>query len=86
MLDYCVRLSAAPLGADEGVEHLRAVGFDDRAILDICQVAAYYNYVNRLADGLGVELESYWEDEDLTMTRVEFDQHVHDRRAASDGT
>ena len=32
-------------------------GFDDSGILDICQVTAYYNYVNRLADGLGVDLE-----------------------------
>ena len=39
---------------------LRACGFSDRAILDIAQVVAYYAYVNRIADGLGVTLESYW--------------------------
>jgi hypothetical protein len=39
------------------VEALRTVGFDDRAILDICQVASYFAFVNRMADGLGVELE-----------------------------
>jgi alkylhydroperoxidase family enzyme len=33
--------------------------FDDTGILDICQVVSYFNYVNRLADGLGVELEDF---------------------------
>ena len=41
----------------DDVEALRRAGFADAAILDICQVAAYYAFVNRLADGLGVELE-----------------------------
>ena len=40
------------------VAALRKAGFGDAAILDICQVAAYYAFANRLADGLGVELES----------------------------
>ena len=35
-------------------------GFDDTGVLDVCQVTSYYNYVNRLADGLGVELEAFW--------------------------
>jgi alkylhydroperoxidase family enzyme len=43
------------------VEALRAAGFSDRAILDIAQITAYYAYVNRLADGLGVSLEAYWD-------------------------
>ena len=51
---------------------LRAAGFGDRAILDICQVTSYYNYANRLADGLGVELEDYWDGMDHTLTREEF--------------
>lgn len=61
MLDYAVKLArdaAAIAGAD--IAHLRAAGFDDGAILDICQVTAYYCFVNRLADGLGVDLEDYW--------------------------
>lgn len=41
---------------------LRAAGFSDSAILDINQVTGYYAYVNRLADGLGVELEEFWQD------------------------
>ena len=42
------------------LQGLRAAGFSDRAILDIAQVVAYYAYVNRIADGLGVSLEPYW--------------------------
>ncbi|HYX86892.1 MAG TPA: hypothetical protein VE777_18130 [Gaiellales bacterium] len=39
---------------------LRAAGLDDRAIVDANQVVSYFNYVNRVADGLGVELEADW--------------------------
>ena len=62
MLDYAHKLTREPwtLTRDD-IEHLRAEGFSDRAILDLNQVAGYYAYVNRLADGLGVELEAYWE-------------------------
>lgn len=58
MLDYAAKLTRQP-GAMEpsDVEALRSAGFSDRAILDINQVTGYYAYVNRLADGLGVELE-----------------------------
>lgn len=45
------------------VETLRDHGFSDAAILDMCQITGYYAFVNRLADGLGVELESYWHGE-----------------------
>ncbi len=74
MLDYAVKLTHDPGGmtADDA-EALRGAGFGDRAILDICQVVAYYNYVNRLADGLGVELEERWRDRDLTLSRREFE-------------
>lgn len=63
MLEYAVRLTtelAAITAAD--VEALRAAGFDDRAIHDICSVVSYYAFVNRLADGLGVELEPRFEE------------------------
>jgi len=73
MLDYAVKLTLAPASVDaEDVSALRAHGFDDTAILDICQVTSYYNYVNRLADGLGVELEAFWAPEDLTLGHEEF--------------
>ncbi len=74
MLDYAARLTRRPASVGEAdVDRLKDHGFDDTAILDICQVVAYYNYVNRLADGLGVELEDEWTDDDLTLTRSEFD-------------
>jgi NAD(P)H-hydrate epimerase len=45
------------------LEPLRAQGLDDRAIVDLNQVVAYFNYVNRIAEGLGVELEPRWSQE-----------------------
>jgi len=41
---------------------LRASGLTDRDIVDLNEVVAYFNYVNRVADGLGVELEARWAD------------------------
>jgi alkylhydroperoxidase family enzyme len=62
MLDYADKLTREPWTMTrEDVETLRQQGFSDRAILDINQVAGYYAYVNRLADGLGVELEAVWD-------------------------
>lgn len=58
MLDYAVKLTKTPSEiVRRDVEGLREVGFDDRAIHDICAITAYYAFVNRIADGLGVELE-----------------------------
>jgi len=58
MLDYVAKLTRSPremVQAD--VDALRRQGFDDRGIHDICGIAAYFAFVNRIADGLGVELE-----------------------------
>ncbi len=75
MLDYALELTLAPWNVEEGhVERLREAGFDETAILDICQVVSYFNYVNRMADGLGVELKDNWRDEDLVLTKSEFDE------------
>lgn len=41
----------------DDVERLRGLGLTDRAITDAAQVVAYFNYINRIADGLGVDLE-----------------------------
>jgi uncharacterized peroxidase-related enzyme len=63
MLIYAEKLTLQPwemMVAD--VTALRDAGFSDAAILDINQVTSYYAFVNRLADGLGVELESFWEE------------------------
>ena len=57
-LDFAVKLTRTPDAAKASdVETLRRHGWDDRAIHDIVQVIAYFNYINRLADGLGVDLE-----------------------------
>jgi len=64
MLDYAVKLTREPATiTPTDIEALRHTGFSDAAILDICQVTAYYAFVNRLADGLGVELEEYWHEQ-----------------------
>ena len=64
MLNYAVKLTREPWHmVKEDVAALREAGFSDRAILDINQVTGYYAYVNRLADGLGVPLENFWEDD-----------------------
>lgn len=59
MLDYAAKLTRTPaeIGVDD-IAALRAAGFDDRAIHDICAITAYFAFVNRIADGLGVELEA----------------------------
>ena len=62
MLDYAEQLTRRSSSTSKkDIDYLRRAGFSDAAILDINQVAAYYNYVNRIADGLGVELEPYWD-------------------------
>ena len=43
------------------VDVLRSHGFDDRAIHDAAQVISYFNYITRVADGLGVEAEDFIE-------------------------
>jgi len=61
MCEYAEKLTLKPWEMIEAdVIALREAGFSDSAILDINQVTGYYAYVNRLADGLGVELEEFW--------------------------
>lgn len=58
MLQYASKVTQAPADVTQAdVETLKAHGFSDSAVLDICQVAAYFAYANRIADGLGIELE-----------------------------
>ena len=58
MLDYVVKLTkdATKVWKDDH-ERLRAVGFDDRGILQITLIASWFNYINRVADALGVGRE-----------------------------
>lgn len=59
ILDYSVKLTQRPSEVSaEDVERLRANGLEDRAIHDLVCIVGYFAFVNRVADGLGVELES----------------------------
>jgi uncharacterized peroxidase-related enzyme len=55
MLEYVVKLTKdATKCSPADHEKLRAVGFDDRGILQITLIASWFNYINRVADALGV--------------------------------
>jgi len=58
MLDYVVKLTkdATKIWKDDH-ERLRSAGFDDKAILQITLIASWFNYINRVADALGVGRE-----------------------------
>jgi uncharacterized peroxidase-related enzyme len=58
LLNYADRLTQQPalISADD-IARLRNAGLDDRAIHDACAIVSYFAFVNRIADGLGVELE-----------------------------
>ncbi len=63
MLTYAVKLTLTPaemVKAD--VDALRDVGFGERDVHDIAENTAYYAYANRIADGLGVEPETWISD------------------------
>ena len=61
MLRYAEKLTRWPSDmAQADVEGLRDVGFGDADILAIAEVTAYYAYANRIADGLGVEIEPWF--------------------------
>jgi uncharacterized peroxidase-related enzyme len=58
MLDYVVKLTKdATRCSPADHQALRAVGFDDRGILQITLIASWFNYINRVADALGVGRE-----------------------------
>ena len=55
MLDYVVQLTKdATRISPKDHERLRSVGFDDKGILQITLIASWFNYINRVADALGV--------------------------------
>jgi alkylhydroperoxidase family enzyme len=55
MLDYVVKLTKdATMCRPEDHAKLRAAGFDDKGILQITLIAAWFNYINKVADALGV--------------------------------
>lgn len=57
---FAEKLTRTPgIMCEDDIIALRAVGLDDRAIHDATQVIAYFNYINRIADALDVEPESF---------------------------
>jgi uncharacterized protein YciW len=65
MLRYATKLTREPWAiAKADVDRLWDAGFSDRDVLHLAEVTAYYAYVNRIADGLGVPLEPWIPDDD----------------------
>ena len=55
-----MKLTETPAATnDPDIDALREAGFSDRDILDIVEVVGYYAYANRIADGLGLEIEDW---------------------------
>jgi uncharacterized peroxidase-related enzyme len=65
LCDFAVKLTRQPEAVErEDLDRLREHGLGDREIHDAVQVIAYFNYITRIADGLGVEPEDFirpWE-------------------------
>lgn len=60
MCDYAVKLTLTPGEMnEEDVRRLRNIGLSDPQITVAVQVIGYFNYINRVADGLDVELEDW---------------------------
>lgn len=64
LCEYAEKLTRSPAevgGAD--IARLRKAGFDDQGISSATQVVAYFNYINRVAEGLGVPMEAWLNDD-----------------------
>ena len=62
MCDYATKLTLTPGAMGQGdVDTLKSNGFDDAAITIATQVIGYFNYINRIADGLGVDDEEWFD-------------------------
>jgi uncharacterized peroxidase-related enzyme len=59
LCDYALKLTRTPAEiSQQDIDTLRSHGLSDRAINDAVQTIAFFNYINRVGDGLGVDLES----------------------------
>jgi uncharacterized peroxidase-related enzyme len=60
LCEYAEKLTHTPSAISHAdLDKLREIGFDDRTIHDATQVISYFNYINRIADALGVEPEDF---------------------------
>jgi uncharacterized peroxidase-related enzyme len=61
LCDLAVEMTRAPASVTNAeIERLRELGWSDAAISDAIQVVSYFNYVNRVADAVGIEDEPDW--------------------------
>jgi uncharacterized peroxidase-related enzyme len=61
LCDFTVRVTRQPSGVgQEDIQQLRDEGWSDAAIHDAIQVVSYFNYINRVADAIGIEDEPDW--------------------------
>ena len=59
LCDHAVKLTREPARIVQAdIDRLRELGLSDRAINDATQVISFFNYINRIAEGLGVDLET----------------------------
>jgi len=67
MLEYVDVLTVPPAEVTEDfVVAMRKQGFSDEAILEVNQITGFFAWCNRTIDGLGVELEDFWNDPEQT--------------------
>lgn len=58
LIEFARRLTLAPVNIQKlEVEKLRGIGLDDATIVDLVSVVSYFNFINRVAMGLGVRLD-----------------------------
>jgi len=79
MLDYADKLTREPWNMTEAdLAPLREAGLNDRGILDLNQVVAYFAYVNRVADGLGVAVDDYAQEANSEAAVMSDEAALHD--------
>ena len=58
ILDFVAKLTLSPAAMEASdLDILRREGLSDRALLEVVHIAGYFNYINRVADALGVDPE-----------------------------
>ena len=66
ILEFAVKVTnAAPTVTPADLEHLRGYGLTDEALFAIVEVVGFFNYVNRIADAFGIELDEFLEGKDF---------------------
>ena len=70
VLDYTEKLTLRPSEmVEEDVEKLRRFGWSDNQILEVVHIVGYFNYINRVVDGLGCEWEEEMKRNNLMLTK-----------------